>query len=129
MQTHSSGAVQKQLVQRALPIKTWRGFEITSVKAKCPLLVSVFQKTIRTCVNATPVRVVTEDMILKDTYSLKKGGIIQVIGGAVHDSCKIWGDDVDTFNPYRFLKREGLTKEQKKAQASGLLPFGGPAEA
>lgn len=99
--------------------------DITSVNAKCPLLVSVFQETIRTCVNATPVRVVTEDMILKDTYSLKKGGIIQVIGGAVHDSRKIWGDDVDTFNPYRFLKRDGLTKEEKKAQASGLLPFGG----
>ena len=99
--------------------------DITLFNTKCPLLVSAFQETIRMCVNATPVRVVMEDMLLKDNYLLKKGGIVQVAGGAIHESRKIWGDDADTFNGRRFMNKEGLTREQKKAQAHGLLPFGG----
>jgi cytochrome P450 len=105
--------------------KTQILLDITSVNTKCPTLVSAFHETLRTCVNATPVRVVTDDMMLKDTYFLKKGGVIQIIGGAIHESQEIWGDDVNTFNGRRFMKKKGLTKQQKKAQTQGLLPFGG----
>ncbi|KAF8857394.1 cytochrome P450 [Acephala macrosclerotiorum] len=99
--------------------------DITAFNTQCPILLSTFQETIRMCVNATPVRVVTEDMMLKDKYLLKKGGIVQVSGGAIHESPKFWGDDSATFNPYRHLKTKERTKEQKKAQSQGLMPFGG----
>jgi cytochrome P450 len=99
--------------------------DITSFNTKCPLLVSAFQETIRMCVHATPIRVVTEDMLLKESYVLKKGGIVLVAGGAIQESRKVWGEDAETFNGRRFMNKKALNREQKKAQAQGLLPFGG----
>jgi hypothetical protein len=99
--------------------------DIAAFNAKGPILVSTFQENIRMCVNATSVRVVQEDVLLKEGYFLKKGGVVQVSGGAIQESSKYWGSDAPAFNPYRFLKTTDLTREQKKAQSKGLLPFGG----
>jgi cytochrome P450 len=94
--------------------------DITAFNYKCPLLLSSYNESLRLCVNATPVRVTTQDVVLKDIYHLNKGGIVQVTGGAMHESRKVWGNDVDSFNGRRFLSKN-LTREQKKH----LLPFGG----
>lgn len=99
--------------------------DITLFNTQCPLLVSVFQETIRLCVNATPVRVIMEDMLLKDTYLLRKGSIVQVAGGAIHESQRYWGEDAHVFNGRRFMPDKTMTREQKKAQSQGLMPFGG----
>lgn len=99
--------------------------DISSLEINCPLLVSAYNETLRLCVNATPVRVVMENMVLKDTYDLKKGSIVQIPGGALHESHHIWGNDADIFNGRRFLNKKNLSREEKKAQSQGLLPFGG----
>ncbi|MAD87338.1 MAG: hypothetical protein CL912_30640 [Deltaproteobacteria bacterium] len=99
--------------------------DISSLEEDCPLLVSCYHETLRMCVNATPVRVVMEDVIIKDRYELKKGGVIQIPGGALHESERIWGGDAGVFNGRRFLQKKQLSREQRKAQTQGLFPFGG----
>ena len=41
--------------------------------------------------------------MLAEKYFLKKGAIVQISGGVIHSDKSIWGDDVDEFNPSRFL--------------------------
>ncbi|PVH79153.1 cytochrome P450, partial [Cadophora sp. DSE1049] len=95
--------------------------DISSLETTCTLLVSAYNASLRMCVNATPVRVVMEDMVLKDIYDLKKGGVVQIPGGALHESTHIWGSDADVFNGRRFLHKKHLTKGSK----SGSVTFGG----
>lgn len=99
--------------------------DTTAFSTKCPLLVAAWQETLRVCVNATSVRAVVEDVVLKDSYAFQKGGVVQLVAGRSHQSEKIWGKDISTFNPRRFLKREDLTREEKRAQTQGLMPWGG----
>ena len=90
------------------------------VGEKCPTLESAYFEMLRLDVSATSVRVMTEDLTLNEKYHLAKGGIVQIAAGAMHESNKVWGDDVDVYNGRRFLSKN-LTSEQKK----NLLPFGG----
>lgn len=41
--------------------------------------------------------------MLAEKYFLKKGAIMQISGGVIHSDKSIWGEDVDEFNPSRFL--------------------------
>jgi cytochrome P450 len=52
------------------------------------------------------VRLVKEDMVLNDRYYLKKGGVVQIAGGTIHANKDIWGEDVNDFNPQRFLGKQ-----------------------
>lgn len=61
--------------------------------------------------------------MLKDQYLLKKGGIVQVSGGYLHESPKYWTNP-EQFDPYRFMKTN-QSREEKKTQSQGWLPFGG----
>lgn len=99
--------------------------DTTAFNTNCPLLVAAWQETLRVCVNATSVRAVVEDVVLKDSYAFQKGSVVQLAAGRSHESEKIWGKDISTFNPGRFLKRENLTREEKRAQTQGLMPWGG----
>lgn len=58
---------------------------------------------------------------------LKAGNFIQLPSGVTHNSRSIWGSNVETFDPYRFLPSTiaKLGKEQKKQGAQGYFPFGG----
>ncbi|KUJ15899.1 cytochrome P450 [Mollisia scopiformis] len=98
---------------------------IADIVKQCPILVSTWQENIRFTVNATSVRVVMEDVVIKDKYLLKKGGIVQICGGAIHESTRYWGQDALTFDPYRFLENKDQSRGVKKARSQGLLPFGG----
>ncbi|QSZ36437.1 hypothetical protein DSL72_006316 [Monilinia vaccinii-corymbosi] len=106
--------------------------DITLLQSRCPILVSCFRETLRLTGAAAPVRYVAEDALLASSTSsspflLKQGNIIQFPAGVTHKSPSIWGSNVESFDPYRFLPSTiaKLSKEQKKQQTQAYLPFGG----
>lgn len=76
---------------------------VSKLKESCPLLNSVFRETLRTSAPMSSVRYVHEDTIISDTYLLKKGNVVQIVGGVMNTDPAIWGPDADKFNPRRFL--------------------------
>lgn len=76
---------------------------IALIQESCPMLVAVYRECLRLGSENSSVRLVKEDMVLNNKYYLKKGGVVQIAGGAIHADKAIWGDDVAEFNPKRFL--------------------------
>ncbi|KAM0132896.1 hypothetical protein ACHAP3_006185 [Botrytis cinerea] len=106
--------------------------DIALFQSCCPTLMSCFRETLRFADAATSVRSVTQDVILtastsQSSFLLKAGNVIQLPSGVTHNSPSIWGPDVNSFNPMRFLPDTiaKLGKEQKKQQTQGYFPFGG----
>jgi cytochrome P450 len=62
-------------------------------------------------------RIPTEDTLI-DNWFFQKGYQYMINIYSLHRNKKVWGDDVDEFNPDRF---KNLTKEQKNSH----IPFGG----
>jgi hypothetical protein len=80
-----------------------RIIKISALKTSCPLLSSIFRETLRTYAPMASARYVLEDTVIGDEYFLRKGSIVQMAGGAIHSDDRIWGSDVNQFNPRRFL--------------------------
>ncbi|PQE10909.1 hypothetical protein CJF32_00007747 [Rutstroemia sp. NJR-2017a WRK4] len=106
--------------------------DTTLFQSRCPILVAAFQETLRLVDAATSIRSITQDVLLTSptstsTYLLKAGNTIQLPSGVTHLSPSIWGPDVNSFNPYRFLPSTtaALSKDQKRKQTQGYFPFGG----
>ncbi|KAF7856355.1 hypothetical protein EAF04_009883 [Stromatinia cepivora] len=106
--------------------------DITLFQSRCPILMSCFRETLCFADAATSVRSVTQDVLLtsstsQSSFLLKAGNVTQLPSGFTHNSPSIWGPNVDSFDPYRFLPSiiAKLGKEQKKQQAQGYFPFGG----
>ncbi|KAJ8058691.1 hypothetical protein OCU04_012863 [Sclerotinia nivalis] len=106
--------------------------DITPFQSRRPILTSRFRETLRFADAATSVRSVTQDVLLtsstsQSSFLLKAGNVIQLPSGVTHNSPSIWGPNVDSFDPYRFLPSTiaKLGKEQKKQQVQGYFPFGG----
>lgn len=90
---------------------------------QCSLLTSTYQEVLRIVGSGvTTNRVVLSDTWLTPTTLLRKGGIVQIPGNIFHSNTSIWGPDVDTFNPRRFL---GSGSELFKSAA--FRTFGGGA--
>ena len=66
-------------------------------------MMSVFRETLRLIMPAISARFVAEDIIIADTWLLRKGSVVQLAGNVIHFDPKVWGPDCDTFNPDRFL--------------------------
>jgi cytochrome P450 len=76
---------------------------VERLRTSCPRLMSAFRETMRLCMPAISARFVAEDIILADTWLLRKGAVVQLAGNVIHFDPEIWGPDCDTFNPDRFL--------------------------
>ena len=100
---------------------TGRDFNIENIKERCPLLVSTVSETLRYCSLGGSVRQVTEDTVLDGRWLLKKGGIVQMPSRILHKDPSSWGDDVDDFNPRRFMK----DSKSSPKHAANFRPFGG----
>ncbi|RHZ56263.1 cytochrome P450 [Aspergillus thermomutatus] len=95
--------------------------DLTEIREKCPLLVSVFQETLRLRSNTVPIRVLYEDILLDDKYLLKAGGILQMPAHAINRDQSIWGSDADEYDPHRFVK---INQSDSRKKANGFLSFG-----
>ncbi|KAI2633002.1 cytochrome P450 [Hypomontagnella submonticulosa] len=76
---------------------------IADLRDNCPVLVAVYRECLRLGSDTYSTRLVKEDFVLADRYFLKKNAVVQIAGGVIHADGRIWGADVATFNPGRFL--------------------------
>ncbi|KAI1078895.1 cytochrome P450 [Whalleya microplaca] len=79
---------------------------IHNLRDRCPMLVAVYRECLRLGSDTYSTRVVKENTLLADRYFLKKNAVVQIAGGVIHADKSIWGDDVETFNPRRFLDKQ-----------------------
>ena len=103
-----------------------------AVARPCPLLYSCYRETLRDISLLTSARLVLEDTMLADRYLLRKNSVVQIAGGVVHHSTKIWGPDADTFKPERFLVHPHTSQEVQQSQPRSTalpLPKGVPSAA
>jgi cytochrome P450 len=89
-----------------------------------PLLESLVKEVLRVESNNSSARFLLEDTVINDgiesTYLLKKGSFLAMLSSPVHNNKTIWGPTPETFDPERFLKREG-----NRIPASAYRTFGG----
>ena len=76
---------------------------LADVRDHCLRLVSKFQKSLCTR---------SHDTLLDSHYLLKTGATIQMPGKLINREKSSWGDDSNTFDPFRFMARTDK-KEQK----------------
>ena len=77
-----------------------------------PLLVSLFQESLRHHSFGTSVRIVSEDVLLDNTYLLKQGSIVQMPNRATQFDRSIWGPNVDEFDARRFIKSNATSSQR-----------------
>ncbi|MCJ1381605.1 hypothetical protein MMC17_004716 [Xylographa soralifera] len=106
-----------------------RSIDITTLKRNCPLLISVFQETLRYRSVSTSVRQVMEDTVLDGQWLLKKDSMIQMPSRIIHRDSSLWGTDVEEFNPQRFLKSSEVkssgSNSRKRRNPAAFRAFGG----
>ncbi|KAI1310637.1 cytochrome P450 [Xylaria venustula] len=127
-------AVRKEIVQTVSTSESSKDshlgnyrLNITDLKDRCPTLVAVYRECLRLGSDNYSTRMVKENTILADRYFLKKGAVVQIAGGVIHADQSIWGDNVEDFDPSRFLERKqqsGNTK-QNQIHPAAFRAFGG----
>ncbi|KAF4980542.1 hypothetical protein FZEAL_3477 [Fusarium zealandicum] len=104
-------------------------FNIAEFDAKLPLLVSCYRETMRLSNHSVSMRRIIEDMTISgpdgQSYLLKKGTDLQLPAGVTHYEQSVWGDDVKTFNPERFLPTARTADDADKRRKAAYFPFGG----
>lgn len=90
------------------------------LRQACPRLNSAYRETMRLYVPSISARLVNEDTILADRWLLRKDAIVQLAGSILHHDPEIWGPDVDSFNPDRFL----YSMHGSKSLPDGTIPEG-----
>ena len=104
---------------------TWT-LNILAMREKSQLLHSTFQELLRVHAMGAGSRYVREDVLLHGQYLLKKGMVVQMPMAIMHSDPRIWGANVDDFQPNRFLKQAEVIKDSK-SQSVAYRPFGGGA--
>lgn len=101
---------------------------ISALPRTCPTLHAVYREVLRLGSNHLSTRLVRENVALTAaggaqgrSFYLRKGGVVQIAGGAMHADARIWGRDAGAFNPGRFLNG-GMG-----AKGTEYDPSGGPA--
>ena len=117
---------------------------IDSVKlnSRCSLLFACLAEALRLTSTQMTCRLTQADTQVTDpstghTYLFKKGGVVMMVSGGMLDRRDLWGEDLDSFNPDRFLKSDtkslpdtfDITRPPhlSEAQAMAFAPWGGGA--
>ncbi|ERS99136.1 hypothetical protein HMPREF1624_04332 [Sporothrix schenckii ATCC 58251] len=99
---------------------------IDHIRTNCPTLLAVYQECLRLGSNNMSTRLVLSDTLLADRYFLRAGSVVQIAAGVIHADPTLWGADVDTFDPARFLPK-AAAKPDKTDKASPAVPKRHPA--
>lgn len=102
-----------------------RTIDTTTFRQVSPLLLSIYQETLRFHTHNSSSRMVTQDTILAKQYRLQAGSIIQLPGGAIHALPSIWGADAHEFQPRRFLASSTPHADKMKLRPAAFRSFGG----
>ncbi|KAI1429894.1 cytochrome P450 [Xylaria sp. FL1777] len=126
--------VREEIAQALSPNESNEGphvgnyrLNITNLKEHCPMLIAIYRECLRLGSDNYSTRMVKENTILADRYFLKKGAVVQIAGGVIHADQSIWGDNVDDFNPSRFLehKQQGGNTKPNQIHPAAFRAFGG----
>lgn len=98
-----------------------RTVNLSRVKDSCPILVAVFNETLRYHSTVINIKQVQHDTTLDGQYLLKKNGVVMVPGQSVHHNKDIWGPSADTFDHLRFLSSGS---KKNLSRTSAFRPFG-----
>ncbi|KAG2415204.1 hypothetical protein HFD88_006395 [Aspergillus terreus] len=110
--------VRQEVAQKALyTADNVRILHISTLRDDCPILPSVFQKTLRTRTSSSPSRFVPDDFLLAGQHSLRTGSVISMPGASVGRYS--WGSMAGEFNPRRFL-----TTNENAHRLGGFVMFG-----
>lgn len=93
----------------------------------CPLLYSTWQEVLRVHALGAGSRYILQDVTLEDTFLLRKGMVVQMPTAVMHSDVAAWGEDVNEFQPRRFLKQNSTSKGGFKQKLTAYRPFGGGA--
>lgn len=93
----------------------------------CPLLYSTWQEVLRVHALGAGARFILEDVMLDDTFLLRKGMVVQMPMAVMHNDAAAWGENVKDFQPRRFLKQSSTRKGGFKQSSTAYRPFGGGA--
>ena len=91
-----------------------------SLLTECRTLNSAWLETLRRYNVGLSARLVREDILLNNTYLLKKNSMLEIPHALIHRNPEVWGDDALEFKARRFLDRKNTTGKRKKA----MMPFG-----
>lgn len=91
----------------------------------CPLLYSTWQEVLRVHSLGAGSRYVLEDIMLDNTFLLRKGMVVQMPTAVMHNDVAAWGEHVQKFQPRRFLKQSFMSKGGFKPNLTAYRPFGG----
>lgn len=101
----------------------------SKLDANCPLLDSCYREAVRLSSHIITLRRVATDMVISDSdgksYLLKAGNDVMIPAKVVHRNPETWGENVDGFNPCRFLPDPDGNKERDKLRKMSFVPFGG----
>jgi cytochrome P450 len=103
-------------------------FDIAEFDTKLPLLVSCYRETMRLVNQSVSIRRILEDIHVttpETTYLLKRGTDMQLPAGVAHYEERVWGSDVNTFNPERFLLSSKGNSDEERRRKAAYIPFGG----
>lgn len=93
----------------------------------CPLLYSTWQEVLRVHALGAGARYILEDIMLDDTFLLRKGMVVQMPMAVMHSDVAAWGEHVEEFRPRRFLKQNSTIKGGFRPNFTAYRPFGGGA--
>ncbi len=93
----------------------------------CPLLYSTWQEVLRVHALGAGSRYILEDVMLEDTFLLRKGMVVQMPMAVMHSDVTAWGETVKDFQPRRFLKQNSTSRGAFKPNFTAYRPFGGGA--
>ncbi|KAL8629938.1 hypothetical protein Q9189_004375 [Teloschistes chrysophthalmus] len=103
-----------------------RTLDITGIKQNCPTLISTYQEVLRQRTLGVQARQVMEDIMLDNTYLLKKGAMVMMPSLVVHTDPAVWGSDVSDFKHKRFTKEgSSRNKEVNRPSPKAFRVFGG----
>jgi len=92
----------------------------SSLLTECETLNSAWLETLRRYNVGLSVRMVREDILLNNTFLLKKNSMLQIPHALIHRNPEVWGEDALEFKARRFLEKENTKGKRKKA----MMPFG-----
>lgn len=107
--------------------------DVTSIKSKCPILLSTLQEVLRFRHISVSARVVLQDEKLLDgKYHLKKGGMLMIPVTVMHSDPESWGQTASVFDHRRFLStdsKQGIPSAKGSTASpiprTAYRPFGG----
>jgi cytochrome P450 len=101
-----------------LPAFSSTQVDLHHLTESCPLLKSVWLETLRLATASASVRYITRDTLINGNL-LRKGNRLMIPYRQMHFDASVFGEDVNSFDPMRFMRNESL------ARSPSWRPFGG----